>query len=176
MKNISLLKPSIVWWLVLPVPAILVAGLVAAAILLPQQIETNTRASAVAAARTTVGQFKTIRGYYTKNVIKKALQSKALKPSINHAGVPGTIPLPATFIHDLSKLLQKEDTSVNLYSGFPSPQPQRAQARLFPAESLGISEQESRRYVRASGKTGRQGSGPRRDGRQNGRAGLRELS
>jgi methyl-accepting chemotaxis protein len=54
-------------------------------------------------------------------VIKKALQSKALKPSINHAGVPGTIPLPATFIHDLSKLLQKEDTSVNLYSGFPFP-------------------------------------------------------
>lgn len=105
----------------LPVPAILVAGLVAAAILLPQQIETNTRASAVAAARTTVGQFKTIRGYYTKNVIKKAVQSKALKPSINHVGVPGTIPLPATFIHDLSKLLQKEDTSVNLYSGFPFP-------------------------------------------------------
>ena len=63
------LKPSIVWWPVLPVPAILVAGLVAAAILLPQKIETNTRASAVAAARTTVGQFKTIRGYYTKNVI-----------------------------------------------------------------------------------------------------------
>ncbi len=54
-------------------------------------------------------------------MIKKALQSKALKPSINHAGVPGTIPLPATFIHDLSKLLQKEDTSVNLYSGFPFP-------------------------------------------------------
>ena len=38
MKNISLLKPSIVWWPVLPVPAILVAGLVAAAIFLPQQI------------------------------------------------------------------------------------------------------------------------------------------
>ena len=76
MKNISLLKPS---YIPSQTEYRLVAGatgaghfgrrLVAAAILLPQQIETNTRASAVAAACTTVGQFKTIRGYYTKNVI-----------------------------------------------------------------------------------------------------------
>jgi methyl-accepting chemotaxis protein len=31
------------------------------------------------------------------------------------------VPLPATFIHDVSKLLEKKDMKVNLYSGFPFP-------------------------------------------------------
>ena len=81
----------------------------------------NTRASAVETAVQTANQFKTIRGYYTKNVVKKALADGSIKPSFNHKSEPGSIPLPATFIHDMSELLSEEDTSIALYSAYPFP-------------------------------------------------------
>lgn len=114
-------KPSILWTLVLPIPAIMLAAFAVIWIVLPQRVADNARQSAVISAQQTVTQFKVIRGYYTRNVIKKALASKSLKPSVNHKNVPGTIPLPATFIHDLSAELEKSETSVRLYSGFPFP-------------------------------------------------------
>lgn len=121
MKYIPRLKPSILWTLILPIPAVMLTALAVVWIILPQQVADNARDSAVFAAKQTVAQFKTVRGYYTKNVIKKVLQSKELKPAIDHKGIPGTVPLPATFIHDLSAELQKNDTTINLYSGFPFP-------------------------------------------------------
>lgn len=81
----------------------------------------NAREAAERSAVQTVKQFKTIRGYYTKNVIKKAKANGALKPSFNHATEPNGIPLPATLIHDLSALLAEEDTSIALYSAYPFP-------------------------------------------------------
>jgi methyl-accepting chemotaxis protein len=58
---------------------------------------------------------------HTINVVKKVIASGAIKPSFNHAGVEGTIPLPATLIHDLSKLLGDAGVTVKLYSPFPFP-------------------------------------------------------
>ncbi|WP_282608777.1 methyl-accepting chemotaxis protein [Pelagibius sp. Alg239-R121] len=113
------LRNSIAWKLILPVPIALVICVVATWILLPQQIAQNARADAVRAAEQTAKQFKTIRGYYTKNVIKKAVADGSLKPSFNHKTEEGSIPLPATLIHDLSELLKEEDTRINLYSQFP---------------------------------------------------------
>ena len=113
------LKSSIAWKLILPVPVALVICVAATWFLLPQQIAQNARADAVRAAEQTAKQFKTIRGYYTKNVIKKAVANGSLKPSFNHSTEEGSIPLPATLIHDLSELLKEEDTRINLYSQFP---------------------------------------------------------
>ena len=81
-------------------------------------------------ATQTVSQFKTLRAYYTKNIIKKVLANGSIKPSIDHEGKENTVPLPATVIHDLSALLAEEDTRLNLYSGFPFPN--RADRQLDP--------------------------------------------
>lgn len=101
----SLTPRSLVWKIILPVPLAVIAGVVGLAIWLPGAIEKNTVETAIKSATATVNQFKTVRGYYTKNVVKKAVQSGALKPSFNHATEENSIPLPATFIHDLSALL-----------------------------------------------------------------------
>jgi methyl-accepting chemotaxis protein len=135
MKYFPRLKPSIVWTLILPIPAVMLTALAVVWFMLPQQVADSARKTAVIAAQQTVAQFKTVRGYYTKNVIKKALQSKALKPSIDHKGKPGTIPLPATFIHDLSAELQKNDTTVSLYSGFPFPNRKDRQLDAFQQDA-----------------------------------------
>ncbi len=114
-------QESIVWKLILPLPIILACCVIAAWFFVPRMVTDNTRDAAVRSAVQTVKQFKTIRGYYTKNVIKKAKANGGLKPSFNHATEPNSIPLPATLIHDLSKLLAAEDTAIALYSEFPFP-------------------------------------------------------
>ena len=126
---------SIIWRLVLPVPIALVLGLVGLGFLLPQQISDNVRADAVRNGEQIANQFKVIRGYYTKNVIKKAKATGGLKPSFNHQSEPGSIPLPATLIHDLSALLQEEDTTINLYSQYPFPIRQDRSLDAFQEEA-----------------------------------------
>ncbi|NQW11794.1 MAG: DUF3365 domain-containing protein, partial [Alphaproteobacteria bacterium] len=118
----SKLRTSLVWKLALPIPIVLVIALVVGAIAIPWRTASNATEAAIASAVQTVSQFKTIRGYYTKNVIQKVLAAGGVKPSINHAKEANGIPLPATFIHDLSELLKDQDTSIALYSpyGFPN--------------------------------------------------------
>jgi methyl-accepting chemotaxis protein len=119
---------SVVGKLIMPIPIALAAGLGSLWMILPGLIQDNARDSAVAAAQQTVGQFKTLRAYYTEHVVKKATAGGALAPSIDHKENPDAIPLPATMIHDLSELLRERDTTVSLYSGFPFPN--RADRRL----------------------------------------------
>lgn len=88
---------------------------------IPSMVADNSRSAAVENAQRVVRQFKVLRGYYAKNVIKKVLAGSSLKPSVNHATEPNGVPLPATMIHDMSALLEKEDTQVTLYSGYPFP-------------------------------------------------------
>ncbi len=132
LKNISLLRPnlthlkgtggkSLSWRLILPVPIAIILCVVAIALIVPKMMAGNARDEATRQGQQVADQFKTIRGYYTKNVIKKVVKSKSLKPSVNHKSEANGVPLPATFIHDVSKLLEKKDMKVNLYSGFPWP-------------------------------------------------------
>ena len=129
------LKNSLAWKLILPVPAVLASGIVIVWWLLPQVIAGNVRADAVRQAEQVANQFKTIRGYYTKNVIKKAVADGSLTPSFNHKTEERSIPLPATLIHDLSELLKEEDTSINLYSRFAFPQRGDRRLDAFQAEA-----------------------------------------
>jgi PAS domain S-box-containing protein len=114
-------RNSIVWKLALPLPIGLMLCLFIAWLALPRLIAQNTEDAAIQAAVQTVNQYKTLRRYYTNNVIKKAIANGSLKPSLNHSAEPGGIPLPATLIHDMSALLKDEKTSIALYSGFPFP-------------------------------------------------------
>lgn len=112
---------SLSWRLILPVPIAIIMCVVGIALIVPQMMAENARDQATLQGQQVADQFKTIRGYYTKNVIKKVLKTEDIRPSVNHKNEPNSIPLPATFIHDVSALLSKKDMNVNLYSGFPWP-------------------------------------------------------
>ena len=112
---------SLVWKLVLPIPIALAMVIAAGWYFIPQWTASNAVQAATASAAETVAQFKTIRGYYTKNIIAKVKANGSIKPAIKHQGVPNTVPLPATFVHDVSKLLEQRDTKLSLYSAYPFP-------------------------------------------------------
>lgn len=115
------LKRQIFWKLFLPVGGLFLVGILIALWVIPKTYESNVRAEAINTASKTVEQFKTIRAYYTKNVIKKVLAESSLKPSFNHKTEKNGVPLPATLIHDLSELLAEKGTILKLYSPFPFP-------------------------------------------------------
>ena len=78
--------------------------------------------AAIESAESTVKQYKTIRGYYTRNIIKKVLAGEELRPHYNHADRPDKIPLPATFIHEISNEFSKGGIiNLKLYSPYPFP-------------------------------------------------------
>lgn len=77
---------------------------------------------AISSGEDTVKQYKAIRGYYTKNIVKKVLAGKEIRPHYEHQGKANTIPLPATFIHDISKVFSEQNIiSLKLYSPYPFP-------------------------------------------------------
>lgn len=108
-------------WLVLALVAAIGIGVAALASYLPHAM---TVAALDAASRSNVevaDQIKITRGYYTRNVVAKALDTGALVPSYQHTNDRHAIPLPATFVHDISELLKARDTSLALVSPFPWP-------------------------------------------------------
>ena len=107
--------------LLLPVVCVMLAVMGLQAYLVPELVAENSKRNAISAAKSTVQQFKTIRGYYTKNVVKKVLKHSDIKPSFNHKTESVSIPLPATFVHDVSNLLENEGVDVRLYSAYPFP-------------------------------------------------------
>ncbi len=115
------LSNSIVWMLVLPVPLLILLVSVISFIVLPQLLQNDAKLSAITTATNIAGQFKMVRGYYTNNVIKKVLADGNLKPSVDHKNMEKGIPLPATFIHDMSEILSKTDTRISLSSPYPFP-------------------------------------------------------
>lgn len=117
----NFLNKSLIWKLVLPIPVALVFVVIVASLYIPNKAEENAVNAATSAAVQAANQIKVIRGYYTKNVIAVVKKSDAIKPSYNHKNDDSAIPLPATFVHDLSALLSKEDTSIRLYSPYPFP-------------------------------------------------------
>ena len=147
---------SILWKIVLPIPVAALVSVLLMAFVVPNMMRQNAIDNAVDSATQTVGQFKSIRGYYTKNVIKKVLDNGGVHPSIYHKKEEDGIPLPATFIHDMSDLLSKNDTKVKLYSGFPFPN--RADRKLddFQVEAWEkISKDPNLRFVRTEERDGK---------------------
>lgn len=114
-------RKSMAWRLILPVPLVMLLLMVLAATAMPLFFVDKAQDDAVRTALRTVEQFKQLRKYYTENVISKVLASGALVPASDHAGDPLKIPLPATVIHDMSRLLAGQDTKITLFSPYPFP-------------------------------------------------------
>jgi len=113
--------------LIVPLIGFLIILSVVMHFLVPTIMNSNAEREAIKTGVNVVNQFTQLRGYYSKHVIKKALLA-GLKPSIEHKGVDNTVPLPATMIYDMGKLLSSGNINLDLYSAFPFPN--RASRRL----------------------------------------------
>lgn len=105
-----------------PLIVIVVIVIIILMLYVPNVTKEHAINTAITSAESTVKQYKTIRGYYTKNIIKKIITGSEFKPHYDHKGDAQKIPLPATFIHDISKEFSKNDIiTLKLYSPFPFP-------------------------------------------------------
>jgi len=114
-------RKTLAWRLILPVPITVVIAVGLIWFVVPRLAASQAVNDAVLAGQQVAAQFKTIRGYYTDNVVRKIVADGAFKASFDHKNNPKVIPLPATLVHDLSALLADKDTNVNLYSAYPFP-------------------------------------------------------
>lgn len=112
---------SLPFKLSVPVPIILSVSLLLAWAFIPPAIKGNTLNTVEESAFQIVSQIKKIRGYYTKYVVADVVASDGLLPGVNHADDPNVVPLPATFVHDISALVAEESTNFSLYSPYPFP-------------------------------------------------------
>ena len=124
-------RRSLAWRMILPIPLVVVIGIAVIWFVVPRVVVDIATDGAVTAAQQILTQFKIIRTYYTENVVNKINKEGTFKPSIDHKDDAKAIPLPATMVHDLSVLLSKQDTTLNLYSGYPFPNRKDRQLDAF---------------------------------------------
>jgi len=115
------LRHSLKWQMIGPIPLMVIAAIAAVWFIVPRKIADNATDQAVHAGRTIATQFQALREYYTENVVDKIVSEGTFKASSDHKGDAKSIPLPATMILDLSAMLVKSNTAINLYSKFPFP-------------------------------------------------------
>jgi signal transduction histidine kinase len=115
------LRHSIKWQMIGPIPLMVIAATAAVWFMVPRKVAESATDQAVLAGRSIATQFKTLREYYTENVVDKILSEGTFRASSDHKGDAKAIPLPATMILDLSTMLAKQNTAISLYSKFPFP-------------------------------------------------------
>ena len=115
------LRHSLKWQMIGPIPLMLIAATAAVWFMVPRKVAESATDQAVLAGRSIATQFKTLREYYTENVVDKNLSDGTFRASSDHKGDAKAIPLPATMILDLSTT-----------------------ARRIPTGGLGLSSEEPR--------------------------------
>jgi methyl-accepting chemotaxis protein len=114
-------RGSLIWRLILPVPITIVVAVALIWLTVPRIVASMAINDAVLANQQVAAEFKTIRAYYTENVVNKVVKAGAFKASHDHRTNDAAIPLPATFVHDLSAALKNSDTTISLFSPYPFP-------------------------------------------------------
>ena len=126
-------------------PVIVALGIVVGCMFVQLRHQTHeaTVESAVTQATSMVDQYKTLRGYYTKNIVKKVKQSDDVQISFEHAECDKTIPLPATMIHDLARLMEEngQNTQLRLYSKHPFPHRKDRKLDSFAERAIAFFEE-----------------------------------
>jgi signal transduction histidine kinase len=131
----TLLRHSLAWQMIASIPLALIAAVAAVWLLVPRMIADNAIDQAVVASRNLATQFKTIREYYTENVVDKIVVEGTFRAASDHKGDARAIPLPVTMVHDLSALLSSQDTAIGLFSKFPFPNRQNRRLDAFEEEA-----------------------------------------
>jgi len=129
------IRRSLLLQLTTPVVTLLIASLIFIGFYIPSAMKETAVKQAIESSLQTITSFKTIRKYYTDNVIKKALASGSITPTVHHKDKKDAIPLPATMIHDLSELMMGQGMQLKIYSAFPFPNRQGKQLDAFQQQS-----------------------------------------
>ena len=114
-------RHSLGWRLIIPIPVALAAAVLLVWAIVPPAISKSAVDEAVRSSLQTAAQFKTMRAYYTENVVNKLVKQGVVTASFDHKSDAKAIPLPATMMHDLSDLLAGKATTINLFSKYPFP-------------------------------------------------------
>jgi methyl-accepting chemotaxis protein len=112
---------SVAWRLIIPVPIAIMLAVVLIWATVPRIIDSMAVTDAVLANQQVAAEFKTIRTYYTENVVNKVVKGGAFQANVDHKNNDKVIPLPATFLHDMGAALKDRATTVTLFSQFPFP-------------------------------------------------------
>ena len=88
------MQKSLFWRLFFPIVVVVVVVCIAISWYVPILVKHQAEAAALEQAQKTVAQFKTIRAYYTQNVVAKVLGKGGLAGSFNHKDDPNAFPLP----------------------------------------------------------------------------------
>lgn len=128
-------RNSIAWKMALPVPLALLAVIVPLLLLLPSIVEKDATDAAANNALQVVQQFRQVRDYYSSAVAAKVRDSKDLKTSHLHMTDPKLVPIPATFILDMSDRLKDQGTKLSFVSPFPFPNRADRQMDSFQQEA-----------------------------------------
>lgn len=83
-----------------------------------------------------VNDLKKLRAYYTENIISEVKGNPHIEINYDHKEKKGVLPLPATFLHDLTELLAKDNIEIKLYSNYPFPHRKDRVLSDFQKESL----------------------------------------
>ena len=111
---------GIKWKVVLPVPLITTVMVVIIVVAAPTFVRSFLFQQAVNNGDRTISQVQSVRRYYTSFVVAEALEA-GLQASVDHKETIGTIPSPATLLHDLSEAFTQQGVFVSLYSPHPWP-------------------------------------------------------
>jgi methyl-accepting chemotaxis protein len=131
----STFRGSLIWRLILPVPVTILIAIVLISVTVPRIVESMAINDAILANQQVATEFKTIRAYYSENIVNKVVKGGAFKASHDHRNSVTAIPLPATFVHDLSAALQNSDTTVSLFSPYPFPDRKDRKLDQFQTEA-----------------------------------------
>lgn len=120
-KSSATFNVSTIWHVVVPVVLLIIGTVGGLGLYLPEALKSAALESTLKSNVEVSDQIKIIRGYYTKQVVAKALKTGSMQPSIDHKDQPTGIPLPATFVKDISDLLSERDMQLTLISPYPWP-------------------------------------------------------
>lgn len=114
---------SILYKVLIPLVAVLAAGNLILVLLIAWSSKQTVMEASISDAKDRIAQFRLLRAYYTDSVIRKVKSSKDMRASADHRGDEKSVPLPATFIHDLSEQMEKSGVGLKLrlYSPYPFP-------------------------------------------------------
>lgn len=116
----SFINKSIIWKLIIPVVLSFVYIMVGFAIYLPSRLEHNTIEETIDFAQQSAEQAGKLRTYYTKHIFA-AVQDKQhnIKFATTYQDKSGVLPIPATFLHDVTQTLSND--AVNYAFSGPLP-------------------------------------------------------
>lgn len=118
-------------------PVIMVSTLIILLIVLvPKYSHDNRIDQMTQRAVEIINNLKKVRSYYTQHVVSEIRTNDKLTINYDHKNNVGTVPLPATVLHDLSELIPEDGMKIKMYSNYPFPNRKERILDDFEKDSL----------------------------------------